>query len=68
MPIERCKLADGSSGYRWGKKGKCYKTRAAAEKQMKAIKTSQNKALEIRYGKKWIIVNYIPNYNLYFQL
>ena len=49
MPIERCKLTDGSSGYRWGKKGKCYKTRAAAEKQMKAIK---NKALEIRYGKK----------------
>ena len=52
MPIERCKLADGSSGYRWGKKGKCYKTRAAAEKQMRAIKAAQNKALEIRYGKK----------------
>ena len=52
MPIERGKLADGSSGYRWGYKVKCNKTRAAAEKQMRAIKAAQNKALEIRYGKK----------------
>jgi len=54
MPIVKCKLPNGKAGYKYGKSGKCYSTRVAAEKQMKAIKASQNKALEIRYGKKWI--------------
>jgi hypothetical protein len=52
MPIVKCKLPNGKAGYKYGKSGKCYSTRVAAEKQMKAIKASQNKALEIRYGKK----------------
>lgn len=38
MPVERVK----GKGYRWGKKGKIYKTKAAAAKQGRAIKASQN--------------------------
>jgi len=49
MPIMQCTLPNGKKGYKYGKSGKCYASRASAEKQMKAIK---NKALEIRYGKK----------------
>jgi hypothetical protein len=52
MPIMRCTLPSGKKGYKYGKSGKCYASRASAEKQMKAIKASQNRALEIRYGKK----------------
>jgi len=52
MPIMQCTLPNGKKGYKYGKSGKCYASRASAEKQMKAIKASQNKALEIRYGKK----------------
>lgn len=33
MPIHKTK----SGGYKWGKSGKTYKTRAGAERQMKAI-------------------------------
>jgi len=43
MPVEKCK-----GGYRWGKSGKCYKTKAEALKQGRAIKASQAK----RKGKK----------------
>lgn len=32
MPIHKTK----SGGYKWGKSGKVYKTRAGAERQMKA--------------------------------
>lgn len=52
MPIMKCKLPNGKMGYKWGKSGKCYASKAAAEKQGKAIKASENKALEIRYGKR----------------
>lgn len=38
MPVEKCK-----GGYRWGKTGKVYKTKAEAEKQGKAVKASMNK-------------------------
>ena len=31
MPIERCQ-ANGTSGYRWGKQGKCYTGPGAREK------------------------------------
>lgn len=37
MPIQRCTLKSGAKGYKWGEHGKCYKTKAAAEKQMGAI-------------------------------
>ena len=40
MPVMKVK-----GGYRWGKKGKVYKTKAEAEKQGRAIKASG-------YGKK----------------
>ena len=40
MPVMKVK-----GGYRWGKKGKVYKTKAKAEKQGRAIKASG-------YGKK----------------
>ena len=38
MPVRKVK-----GGYRWGKTGKVYKTKAAAAKQGRAIKASQNK-------------------------
>jgi hypothetical protein len=33
MPIVKCK----NNGYKWGKSGKCYPTKAQAQKQAKAI-------------------------------
>ena len=50
MPVE--KVADG---YRWGKTGKVYKTRAAAERQGRAIKASG-------YSKGGSTVNKAGNY------
>lgn len=41
MPVIKVK-----GGYKWGKNGKVYKTKAAAERQGKAIKASQS------YNKK----------------
>lgn len=38
MPVEKCK-----GGYRWGKTGKVYKTKAEAEKQGKAVKASMGR-------------------------
>lgn len=35
MPVHKCK-----GGYKWGKSGKVYKTKAEAEKQGKAIYAS----------------------------
>jgi len=37
MPIQRCTLPGGGSGYKWGKQGKCYASRADAMKQARAI-------------------------------
>jgi hypothetical protein len=36
MPIQSCTLPNGKKGYKWGKSGKCYASRASAEQQ-KAI-------------------------------
>ena len=38
MPVEKVK-----GGWRWGKTGKVYKKRSDAEKQGRAIKSSQKK-------------------------
>ena len=36
MPIKKCKMKNGKSGYRWGNSGKCYGAKEQAVKQMKA--------------------------------
>ena len=36
MPIQSCTLPNGKKGYKWGKSGKCYASRASAEKQARA--------------------------------
>jgi len=36
MPVHSCELPGGGSGYKWGSQGKCYPTRAQAEKQAEA--------------------------------
>jgi len=41
MPVHKCK-----SGYKWGKSGKVYKTKAEAEKQGKAIYASGYKKIK----------------------
>lgn len=38
MPVQKCK-----GGWKWGKSGKCYKTKAEAAKQGRAIKAAQAK-------------------------
>ena len=38
MPIRKVK-----GGYKYGSKGKVYKTKAGAERQMRAIKASQSR-------------------------
>ena len=43
MPIQRCTLPDGGSGYKWGDNGKCYADRSKAIEQMRAIKYQQSK-------------------------
>jgi hypothetical protein len=43
MPIQRCTLKTGKKGWKWGKSGKCYSTRAGAERQAKAIYASKGK-------------------------
>jgi hypothetical protein len=40
MPIQSCKLPNGKQGYKWGKSGKCYASRASAEKQARAAYAS----------------------------
>lgn len=47
MPIKRCKLSNGGSGYKWGNKGKCYSSREKALRQMRAIKYSESLHAEI---------------------
>lgn len=46
MPIQRCTLPNGKSGYKWGSQGKCYSSRSDALRQMRAIKYSQEHASE----------------------
>ena len=46
MPVRKVKTKSGV-GYKWGTKGKVYKSRAKAEAQGKAIRASQK-----RRGKK----------------
>ena len=36
MPIHACTLPGGGSGYQWGQHGKCYESRAGAERQAEA--------------------------------
>lgn len=36
MPIMSCKLPEGGTGFKWGDSGKCYPSRAQAEKQAAA--------------------------------
>jgi len=50
MPVQKVK-----GGYRWGKTGKVYKTKAAAERQGKAIRASG-------YSKGGSTVNAAGNY------
>jgi len=38
MPVQKCK-----GGYKWGKTGKVYPTKAQAEKQGKAIQASKSR-------------------------
>lgn len=62
MPIKKCTLPEGGSGYKYGDSGKCYKNRKDAIKQMKAIKWRESQGSEdwdiekfledLRTGKK----------------
>ncbi len=40
MPLQRCNTKSGKEGWNWGKSGKCYTTKKAAQQQMKAIYAS----------------------------
>ena len=40
MPIQRCTI-NGKQGWKWGSSGKCYISKASAEKQGKAISISK---------------------------
>jgi hypothetical protein len=40
MPIQKCKLKNGKSGWKWGSKGKCYPNKKQAEKQASAAYAS----------------------------
>jgi hypothetical protein len=46
MPIMKCTLPNGKSGYKFGKSGKCYPTKEEALRQMRAIKHQQSKSKE----------------------
>lgn len=43
MPIKKCKLPTGKSGYKYGDSGKCYSDRSKAVKQGQAIEISRHK-------------------------
>jgi len=40
VPLQRCTRKGGKKGWKWGKSGKCYATKAQAKKQMRAIYAS----------------------------
>lgn len=40
MPIKRCTLPGGGSGYKYGDSGKCYQSKKDAIRQMVAIRSS----------------------------
>jgi len=43
MPIKRCVTEGGKLGWKWGNKGKCYTSKARAERQMRAIQANKYK-------------------------
>ena len=43
MPVQKVIKNGKVIGYKWGEKGKVYKSKKDAEKQGRAIKASQNK-------------------------
>ena len=57
MPVRKV-----SGGYQWGSKGKVYKTKAAAERQGRAIKASSTPARMKRGGETKSRVNESGNY------
>jgi hypothetical protein len=50
MPIQRCKLKSGKQGWKWGKNGKCYSSKASVKKQMGAIYASGYKGRSRKSG------------------
>lgn len=48
MPIKKCSLPNGKSGYKYGDSGKCYENKEDAIKQMRAIKYSETHSQVVR--------------------
>ena len=44
MPVQKCTLKNGKKGWKYGKSGKCYASKSAANRQGAAIKISQKRA------------------------
>lgn len=64
MPIKRCTLPNGESGYKAGDTGKCYKSRKKAEEQLAAIKISQQNSKSAQELVKYLeILNECCNAN-----
>src|SRR3990172_7906327 len=53
MPIERCSLPSGKSGYKVHNGNKCFPTREAAVKQMQAIEISKHKRGKSLLNQVW---------------
>lgn len=51
MPLKRCKLPDGSQGWKYGDSGKCYKKKADAIKQGVAISGPEGFKKEMKKSK-----------------
>lgn len=58
MPIKRCTLPSGGSGYKYGNSGKCYASKGDALKQMAAIKSQQSKGALDEFVRELIIMGY----------
>lgn len=41
MPVMKCTCKSGKPGYKWGKNGKCYRSRAKAVAQGRATKANK---------------------------
>ena len=52
MPIKKCTTARGAKGYKYGNTGKCFGSKADAEKQGRAIAISKARAAGHRIPKK----------------
>ena len=50
MPMQRCTLKNGKQGWKYGKSGKCHSTRAAAERQKRAMYASGYKSRTRKSG------------------